>query len=1112
LCATPFAPDRVARTDERKVITALYADMVGSTARSERLDVEEVRDLIVRYHDVVRAELERYGGTVEKFIGDGVVALFGAPVAHEDDPERAVRAALSIQDAMAKSRDEIPGFDVHVRIGVNTGEALVAPGSNPAAGEYTVSGDVVNTAARLQAAAPVDGVVVGALTYRTTKNAIDYDDADPIAAKGKAEKVPLWVANGAKSAASDADRLSRSPLVGRDEGLGLLVRALDWTREQSLPQLVTLIGVPGMGKSRLTWEFSQRREVASDSVRWLQGRSLPYGDGVTFWALGEMIKSHAGILHSDAAEVAAEKLDIVVADVLPDDGDARWVLGHLRPLAGLRAGRDEEGDRQAEAFAAWCRFLEALAGSGPLVLVFEDVHWADDTLLDFIDHLVGWASGVPLFVLCTARPELLDRRVGWGGGRTNATTVQLSPLSDQQAGNLVTALLNRDLAASSLAVLLERIAGNPLYAQEYARMLVRERRAGLSDGDRLEGWDELPAPGTLQAVIAARLDTLPSDEKAILQNASVVGKVAWVGAVAHVADLRPWEAEAALRRLQRKEFLHQVRPSSVAGETEYAFRHDLIRDAAYAQIPRGARAEKHRRVAEWIERLSGDREDRLEVLVHHYRAALSFATSGSPDASELRRRARQVMAGAGDRAIELNAFAAAARFFSQARELWHAEDAEYPDLLYREMRALERGLRFDQRTLDIASEAVSALVRLGDRTRAAQAENVIATVARLRGDVDGEERHHRHAGALIADGPPSRAQAEILGAMAARAWLAGRADEAVALGEKAQSVAKELGLLDVYAAVTNDLGQVRLHYFGDTAGGLEAIREGLAIGQQLRSPSRIYLGLVCLADAMIQQGDLAAAFAFCSRASEPGKHLPAAAEWLERYSVSEHYWRGDWREAFDLADRLLADDPGRMPHYLDAPTLVIRGRIRLAQGDAQSARADGDRGVAAARTVKDPGILIPALAFSARVLRATDEVAQADHIAHELVSLPGVPAAASDCGVDLACAVGKTLAPSVLELIANAPVRSPWLDALTAFFSGDYQRSAETYATIGTLPDEAYARLQAGVQLIDDGSHAQGQAELERALAFWRRVDGSAYVDEAEAALLATTHATHKTE
>ena len=690
------------------MVTVLFADLVGFTTRSERMDVEDVRGTLAPYHALLREQLEHYGGTVEKFIGDAVMALFGAPVAHEDDPERAVRAALSIRAAIGRLNDAEPRLDLHVRVGVNTGEALVVLGADTARGEGMASGDVVNTAARLQSAAPVDGILVGESTYRATDRSITYRSAEPIAAKGKAQPVPVWEAVEARARLGvDVVQRPTTPLVGRGEELGLLGDALRRCQSGRVVQLVTLVGVPGIGKSRLVRELFEAVERGPDHVTWRQGRSLPYGDGVTYWALGEMVKAQAGILESDTPEQAEKKLGHAVEQVAGDVSDARWLERYLRPLVGLA----EEGTAGAqEGYAAWRRFLEAVASEGPLVLVFEDLHWADDGMLDFVDHLVERASGVPLLVLATARPELLQRRAGWGGGKANALTISLPPLSNDDTAGLVDALLDQpQLEAQTREALLARVGGNPLYAEQYARVL-------------LERGDVIDLPEAIQGIIAARLDSLSEDEKRLLQAAAVVGEVFWLGAVEAVDGVTRWHAEELLYALERKEFVQRLRrPPSVATETEYAFSHVLIRDVAYGQIPRAARSHKHQRAAAWIEAL-GRPEDQAEMLAYHYLQALELAEAAGTDAAVLGDSARRALRDAGDRAAALYAGDAAERFYDAALRLWPSDDPERPQLLFRRAAPVPTWTGDPGRLV----EARDALLTAGDNTTAAEAECLLS--------------------------------------------------------------------------------------------------------------------------------------------------------------------------------------------------------------------------------------------------------------------------------------------------------------------------------------------------------------------------------------------------
>ena len=552
---------------ERKVVTVLFVDVVGFTRRAEQLDPEDVSRLIGPYYALVRGELERFGGTVEKFIGDAVMALFGAPAVHEDDAERALRAAFAIRQAIDSMNAADPELDLQVRIGVMSGVALVDLDADATRGETLATGDVVNTAARLQENAPTAGIVVGEPTRRLTADVVEYRELEPITAKGKHTPLRAWEAVLLRSR-RDRGLGAAAPLVGRDEELELLLEAVE-----SPPRFLTLVGAPGVGKSRLLWELAHALDARGGRFLWRQGRCLSYGTGAAYWGLGEVVKTHARILETDGAQTARRKLHDAVTRAIPDEAEAAWVEGHLRPLVGLGSHDQLSVDSRVEAFSAWRRFLEALAVDGTLVLVFEDLHWADEGLLDFAEHLAGWVRETPIVVICTARPELLEQRPDWPG------VVRLEPLARDDTAALLDVLLERGLLADGVwDSVLDRAAGNPLYAVEYARMLA---------GRRMEG--ELPPPESLQAIVAARLDAIPPDSKRLLQDAAVVGKGFWAGALVAMSDRSYDDVERALVDLQRREFVRPHLRTSVSGESQYAFSHVLIRDVAYAEIPtRGA--------------------------------------------------------------------------------------------------------------------------------------------------------------------------------------------------------------------------------------------------------------------------------------------------------------------------------------------------------------------------------------------------------------------------------------------------------------------------------------------------------------------------------------------
>ena len=640
--ATLGASSPAALAEERKVVSVLFCDLVGFTASSERVDPEDVRARLRPYHEQVRGVLERHGGTVEKFVGDAVMAVFGAPVAHEDDAERAVRAGLRLLETIGELNVGDPALSLQVRVGVNTGEAVVVLGARPELGEAFVTGDVVNTASRLQGAAPVGAVVVSEQTYRQTERVFDYEPLEPVVVKGKTAPLAIFRPLQARARfGTDVTRTHTTPLVGRELEKPLLIGTFERAAQQRSCQLVTVLGEPGVGKSRLCAELFAYVEERPDLVRWRQGRCLPYGEGIAYWALGEIVKAECGILESDSPEQAAAKL----ARTLPaDDPDLPWLRARLAPLVGAVA----EPAAQEESFAAWRRFCESLAADGPAVLVFEDLHWADAALLAFLEHLADWARDVPLLVLCTARPELYEQHANWAAGLRNATMINLQPLSEQETARLIGSLLEQAvLPATTQQQLLERAGGNPLYAEEFVRLLT----------DRGIDAESVEVPESVQALIAARLDTLTPDRKSLLQDAAVMGKVFWAGAVAAMGQRDVREVEQALHELAHKELVRPSRTTSMEAEAEYGFWHGLVRDVCYGQIPRAARAARHEAAAVWLEQKAGERvEDLADVLAHHYLSALELTRAAGQveKATMLEAHAIRYLTLAGERALALD--------------------------------------------------------------------------------------------------------------------------------------------------------------------------------------------------------------------------------------------------------------------------------------------------------------------------------------------------------------------------------------------------------------------------------------------------------------------------
>jgi class 3 adenylate cyclase/tetratricopeptide (TPR) repeat protein len=1083
-CATPLGEAAPMR-EERKVVTVLFCDLVGSTARADRADPEDVRAFLSRYHDRVRSELERFGGTVEKFIGDAVMALFGAPTAHEDDPERSVRAAIAIRDWANEEQT------LQIRIGITTGEALVTVGSRPSEGEAMASGAVVNTAARIQVQAPVNGILVDETTYRATRDAIGFEEREAVEAKGKADAVPIWEVVEARSRLGvDVVHTARTDLVGRTRELDTLRDALARVREERQPQLVSLVGVPGIGKSRLIYELLRVVEQDPEIIFWRQGRSLPYGEGVSYWALTEVVKAQAGILETDTAPDAEGKLRQAIAAVV-DDADRAWVEGHLRPLIGLGDELELGGDRRAEAFAAWRRLFESMAQRSPLVLVFEDLQWADEGMLDFVDHLVEWATGVPILVVAGARPELLARRPDWGGGKANATTLSLAALSDDDTARLIGLLLGRAvLPADTQVELLARAGGNPLYAEQYARMLTER---GTEGG--------LALPETVQGIIAARLDALAPAEKDLLQDAAVIGKVFWIGALAAFGQRERWEVEQGLHALQRREFVRRQQRSSVAGEHEYAFMHLLVRDVAYGQIPRAQRANKHRLAAEWIESLSPDRsEDRAELLAHHYSSALEYAIAAGQDTAVLSERARLGLRDAADRSASLFAFTDAARHYGAALELWPPDDPDRPKLQF--AYASSRNLSEGGGGAELLEEARDLLLAAGERSLAAAAEITLADVRWIEGSHDLSLVHQRRAAELVEEEPTSRPKAFVVTNLSRFLMLASD-PEAISVGRQALAMAEELGFDDLRANALNNIGSARIHT-GDR-GGIADLEASIGLAERV-DPLESVRGYGNLASTLAESGDLERHSELYGKALAASERLgvPDYIRWFRTGQLESCFWDGRWDEASRLADEFIAETEAGAPFYLESAWRTLRGRIRLARGDLAGALEDATKSVDLVRGGQDPQLRDPVFIFAAHPLIEAGRNAEANALVTELdiVNRADEVLLISGWTIDLPAAF--TQLGRIEELaaaVARLETPTAWVEAAQACILGDFVGAADIYRRIGSLVDEAHARLRAAEHL---GGGPEADVQLQKALAFWRLVGATRYIRVGEALLAAS--------
>jgi class 3 adenylate cyclase/tetratricopeptide (TPR) repeat protein len=915
--------------EERRQVTVLFADLSGYTAFAERMDPEAVKSLVDRALLRLGHEVERYGGTVDKYIGDNVMAIFGAPVAHEDDAERAVRAGLGMQAAMGEVNDGLPdGAHFALRVGVNTGEVLAG-----AVGDaYTVTGDTVNVASRLQSVARPGSVTVGERTMRATDAAVEYAELEPLELKGRAERVPAWEAAGLieEHAVRRVAPASESPLVGRLQELGALDSLYERVVREGTSHLVTVVGEAGVGKSRLLREFERRlaKHASAPTVR--TGRCLPYGSGIVFWALGEVLRAECGIVETDSSEEAWQKLRSYVADLM---GNASQHSDREAALVGRLLGVDvppdlvpdeDDPERMREAsLSALRRGIEAIATRRPFVIAFEDIHWADDGLLDAIEHLAQWVRA-PLMLVCLARDELLDRRPSWGGGRRSATQLMLSPLSDEHSRALVRALLPQ--GQEVVPAVAERSGGNPLFAEEMARRIAEE---GTIEAAEL--------PDTVQAVLAARLDSLEPFERRLVQQASVVGRTFPEGALASLAQAEGRDLDRALIALQEKDILGPAVQGPLIGEREMAFKHVLIRDVAYGMLPKAVRSRKHFEVGAFLEDRAGDRTDEMvSLLAEHYgRAAALGRESGlAPQELEaMRARALRFLEEAGDAAALLYANREAAAHYRHARAICPQDGRAEGVRIGEKLGDVSLRLGRVDEAIGVWSDCLEWHRGQEDLERVADLHRKIGSALSHKGERKAAIEHYQKGINLLKDGPP---RIELVRLYEEAAWLylhTGDNMLAIYASEKALRLAERLDETRAASRAHGIFGRV-FGRIGDT----EKARQNLERAVELArgsDDSETILALSALGRQLeISEADVTGARAVYEEALALAQQvgmLPAQVElhaWLAQLAA----YSADWErvEESTEASATLAEREG-LVGKLCLP-YALRGLLRWREG------------------------------------------------------------------------------------------------------------------------------------------------------------------------------------
>jgi class 3 adenylate cyclase/tetratricopeptide (TPR) repeat protein len=803
---------------ERRLVSVLFADLVGFTALSEGRDPEETRDLLTRYFGLAREVIARYGGTVEKFIGDAVMAVWGAPVAQEDDAELAVRAGLELVDAV-----QTLGPSIRARAGVLTGEAAVTVG---AIGEGMVAGDLVNTASRLQSVAPPGSVLVGETTERAASRAIAFEPAGEQVLKGKSAPVPAWralrvVAQRGGKGRSD---LPEPPFVGRDEEMRLLKDLLAAAGRDKRPRLVSVTGPGGIGKSRLAWELEKYIDGLAETIYWHHGRSPASGEGISFWALGEMVRRRARLAETDDAPTTRERIAATVAEYVPGEDDRRWVEPALLTLLGLEPA--PPGGREV-LFAAWRIFFERIALGGTTVLVFEDLQWADSGLLDFIGHLLEWSKGAPILVVTLARPELFERRPDWGIGTRNFTGVALEPLPESAMRALIVGLVP-GLPERAVRAIVERADGVPLYAVEMVRMLVSDGRLERADdGYRAVGeLSTLAVPETLRSLIASRLDGLEALDRSLVEDGSVLGQSFTLAALAAVSGREPADLEARLQGLVRRELLELEADPRSPERGQYRFVQSLIREVAHGTLGRRERRARHLAAARYFEALGDD--ELAGALATHYLAAYEASTEG-PEAEAVAVQARLALRGAAERAATLGAHEQAIAYLEQALTVT-TDPAEQALLLERAGDSASAAGRHEAAE-GYLRRAIELVRAMGDRVGTARATAELGRVLISGRHGDVALTVLEAAMVEFADLEGDAVGAALGGQLARAHYLTGNLRRAVEMADPVLRTAEHLDLVPIIADTLVTKGSA-LTQDGRSAEGLALLRAGQELAER----------------------------------------------------------------------------------------------------------------------------------------------------------------------------------------------------------------------------------------------------------------------------------------
>lgn len=1079
---TPVAPPEPAA--ERRLVSILFADLVGSTPAAEGQDPEDVRELLSSYFDVARRVVERFGGTVEKFIGDAVMAVWGAPTALEDDAERAVRAALDLVDAVTALGLET-GTGLRARSAVLTGEAAVTIGAE---GQGMVAGDLVNTASRVQGIAEPGAVLVGDSTRRASQAAIAYEDAGSHSLRGKSDAVQVWRALRVVAARGGEGRSAglEAPFVGRGRELRLVKDLFHATADEGKSRLVSIVGVAGVGKSRLSWEFEKYIDGLTQDVWWHRGRCLPYGEGVAYWALAEMVRMRMRILEEEEPESAREKLRLGLAEFVDDAVEREWLEPRLAHLLGL--GDRTASDRE-DLFSAWRLFFERLAETNPTVLLLEDIQWADRALVDFVEYLLEWSRSHPLYVITLARPEVTERHPGWGAGKRNFISLSLEPLPDEAVDELLRGLVP-GLPAELRARIGERAEGIPLYAVETVRMLLDRgvlERAG--DEYRPVGAiDALEVPETLHALIAARLDAVSPEERRVLADAAVLGKTFTIEALLALgADEAT--VEQALAALVRKEILTANADPLSPQRGQYGFLQALVQKVAHDTLSRHERKLRHLAAAKYYETAWGSDEEELpEVVASHLLDAYS-ADPGADDAPEIKTRALEQLERAGERADSLAAPAEALRYFDQAAEL-----ADEPLVC---ARLLERAGVAAQAAADLPA-AVERHTRAGelyaDHDHSQDAARVTARLGValwLSGELEAALERLERAYPVLAGDEPDADLASLCAELGRLYFFKGNLDASLEWTERALAIGEALWLPDVLAEALNTKHLV-LGDRGRHEEGMALLRHSLTLARDNDVPQSIFRSSFNLSYELHGVDRYAEGLAVDEEGVELARRRGDRyweAQFLQHVS-SQYYALGRWDEALATVDELEQAAPGTPIAEL-ARTRIPAPLIALYRGEKPPLSADELLAVQAPADLQDRASLNLAQAIALLVEERPAEALEPARSAFGLAFQHSFSKQAFPLALEAAFAVGDLgEVDALLAVIRDAAPGEtpPFLRAQVARFEGrlatqtdDPGRAAASYRAAEAIFREIRAGFWLGATLVEHAEVADADEAAELA-------------------------------